>query len=213
MIMRKVLLFLFVVIVFGSCSDTDELFEQKHMKSSIEVVSGKASNSELSASLEGDVIINADSLLLETGMERSMIMTRATSPVYTWTTDVKVSIMKNVKVVFGPKYKSYLYPAVYICNFYTITTVTNKNPNRIYFSVNDDDCGFKPTATSQDDIVRGTRAYDNGDGTYTLKTVCYKILSNLEGVAPAGSGYIPCDPYKALLKYKYFDMPTEMNIQ
>lgn len=31
MIMRKVLLFLFVVIVFGSCSDTDELFEQKHM--------------------------------------------------------------------------------------------------------------------------------------------------------------------------------------
>lgn len=100
MIMRKVLLFLFVVIVFGSCSDTDELFEQKHMKSSIEVVSGKASNSELSASLEGDVIINADSLLLETGMERSMIMTRATSPVYTWTTDVKVSVTKKCKGYF-----------------------------------------------------------------------------------------------------------------
>ena len=119
---------------------------------------------------------------------------------------------RNVKVAFGDRYISYLYPAVYVCNVYTITAVTNNNPNRIYFSVEDDECGFKPTATTKDSIVRGTRAYDNDDGTYTLKTICYKIISNLLGQTPSGDGYMPCDPYKALLKYKYFDMPSENNV-
>ena len=76
-----------------------------------------------------------------------------------------------------------------------------------YFSVDDGECGFKPMATSKDPIVRGTRAFDNGDGTYTLKTICYKIISNMQSIVPSGEGYLPCDPYKALSKYKCYEMP------
>lgn len=206
--MKKVLLFLFAV--FTICSCEDEQVVQSYTRN-LGTVTDEKLHCQVGATSLGDDVIGADSFLLDSCLEESMIMSRAKSPVCTWSSNVQVSTTRNVKVSFDSRYMVYLYPAVYVCKVYTITAVTTNNPNRIYFSADDDECGFKPTATNKDPIVRGTRAYDNSDGTYTLKTVCYKIISNLAGVTPSGDGYIPCDPYKALLKYKYFDMPTENN--
>ena len=138
----------------------------------------------------------------------ALVSMQSSLPVLVWNTDVKIATSRNLKMSFDQRYfPLYISPGVYVCKKYTITAVTNVNPNMVYFSVDDDECGFKPTATSKDPIVRGTRAYDNGDGTYTLKTICYKIISDIQGITPSGDGYLPCDPYKALLKYKCYEMP------
>ena len=141
-------------------------------------------------------------------MNEDIVSVQSSLPVLVWNTNVKVTTSRTIKSAFDQRYfPLYIYPGVYVCKMYTITAVTNENPNMVYFSVDDDECGFKPTATSKDPIVRGTRAFDNGDGTYTLKTICYKIISDMQGIAPSGDGYLPCDPYKALLKYKCYEMP------
>lgn len=141
-------------------------------------------------------------------MNEDSVSVQASMPVLVWNTDVQIATSRNLKISFDQRYfPLYISPGIYVCKMYTITAVTNVNPKMVYFSVDDDECGFKPTATSKDPIVRGTRVYDNGNGTYTLKTICYKIISDIQGITPSGDGYLPCDPYKALLKYKCYEIP------
>lgn len=181
------------VVACSDANDDDVLYEtqQESVDQDVKEVTAKQSL------LQNSYLVNGD-----------FVTTQASLPVLVWNTNVKISTSRTVKKSFDQRYfPLYIYPGIYICKVYTITAVTNVNPNMVYFSVDDDECGFKPTATNKDEIVRGTRAYDNGDGTYTLKTICYQIISDMQGIAPSGDGYLPCDPYKALLKYKCFEMP------
>ena len=75
-----------LVLVTVSCSD--EQIGQTCVNSSTSAVDEVVQNQGVLNSLDGDVI-DADSFLLESEGPESMLMTRAVSPVYTWSSNVK----------------------------------------------------------------------------------------------------------------------------
>ena len=135
----------------------------------------------------------------------SPITRASSSPIETWTGDVKIERKKRVKVPFSSAYMEYLPGAgVYICDVYTITARTPENPAVIYKDAIDESCGFLPVLGNPERISRGTKAYvsDDSENSYTLKTVCYRIISNSIGQTPKREYYIPCRTEKAKIKYK-----------
>lgn len=114
------------------------------------------------------------------------------------TTYTKQKILMNGAMPMGAT-------GVYICDVKEITAVTSANPNMIYRSVEDNDCGYISSTVSTSSPVIGTSAVENvGQNTFTLKTTCYRIISNAAGMQYPSNYWIPCPPEEALLKYKVY---------
>lgn len=152
-----------------------------------------------------DVNSQKENSSLTTKLNSPITRAISSSPIETWTGDVKIERKSKVKVAFSSAYMEYLPGAgVYICDVYTITARTPEDPTVVYKDAVDESCGFLPVLKNPKRVSRGTKAYvsDDSENSYTLKTVCYRIISNLMGQTPNGEYYIPCRPEEAKIKYK-----------
>lgn len=131
-------------------------------------------------------------------------MAKASSEIKVWTGEKKIVKSRKVKIILGPEYDAYIPSGIYIGYEYTISAQTPENENLIYRNAIDDACGFLPKSTSVKVIQRGTRAYESeiSENSYILKTICFQILSRIDGATPSKPLYIPCRPEDAVLKYK-----------
>jgi hypothetical protein len=152
-----------------------------------------------------DVNSQKENSYLTTKLNSPTTRAISSSPIETWTGDIKIEKKSKVKIAFSPAYMEYLPGAgVYICDIYTITARTPEDPTVVYKDAVDESCGFLPALKNPKKVSRGTKAYvsDDSENSYTLKTVCYRIISNTLGQTPNGEYYIPCRPEEAKIKYK-----------
>jgi len=152
-----------------------------------------------------DVNSQKENSYLTTKLNSPTTRAISSSPIETWTGDIKIEKKSKVKVAFSSAYMEYLPGAgVYICDVYTITARTPEDPTVVYKDAVDESCGFLPALKNPKKVSRGTKAYvsDDSENSYTLKTVCYRIISNTLGQTPNGEYYIPCRPEEAKIKYK-----------
>lgn len=92
---------------------------------------------------------------------------------------------------------------IYICDVVEISATTDTNSNLVYLGVVDNECGYTPNTIDDSSPVIGTQAIHNAvSNNYTLKTICYRIISNTAGIQYPSNYWIPCPPEQAKLKYQ-----------
>lgn len=96
----------------------------------------------------------------------------------------------------------------YICQVVKVScTINVSNPDdEIVRGVsNDTRCGFVPGTASTSSPVRGTQAIQNPSNLnqYTVTSVCYKIITNMAGMAYPSNYWVPCSPDDVTLYYLY----------
>lgn len=96
----------------------------------------------------------------------------------------------------------------YICQVVKVScTVNVQDPDEemIRGVSNESRCGFVPGTASTSSPIRGTQAIVNpsNPSQYTITSVCYKIITNMGGIAYPSNYWVPCNPNDVTLFYQY----------
>lgn len=174
-------------------------------------------NEEFSSVEYAEVPTMKRTTMEETTMDASKVQTRVATgdgtsvgtneiinigTINTWTGERSMRTYTKQKVLMGAGTPMGA-TGIYICDVVEISATTDADPNLIYRSVVDNECGYVPNTIDDPSPVIGTQAADiAGQYSYTLKTVCYRIISNTAGIQFPSNYWIPCPPEQAKLKYQ-----------